>query len=189
MFSNYCLFYLEYEKNAEVSRLLLNRGTELYKLKQFNGALHYYNLALIFAEKDTQSVGFAYANRAAVLVSMGHFKEAIQDVDLALKNKYPEAQAEKLVQRKGRCEKAVEKNEQEYSTMDSKVKKEMEAEIQKLKKMRDDMLKVQNPNPLIPAAADFIEIKYDKVQGRHLAVNQDVSAGRQIILVTVHSKS
>ena len=109
---------IELAKNAETSRLLLNRGTKLYKLTNFKGALHYYNMALIFAEKDTQSVGFAYANRAAVLVSLGHFEEATQDIDSALKNKYPESQATKLEQRKDRCLKAIQKKEAEYLAID-----------------------------------------------------------------------
>ena len=134
-------------------------------------------------------MGFAYANRAAVLVNLGHFKEAIQDVNLALKNKYPESQAEKLVQRKDRCEKAIQKKEEENSAIDPKVKKEMEAEIKKMQKLRDDMLKVHNPNPLIPAAAEFVEIKYDKVQVRHLAVNEDIPAGTQIVRMLINLNS
>ena len=143
----------------------------------------------MFAEEETQAVGFAYANRAAVLVSLGHFEEAILDVELALKNKYPESQAEKLVKRKERCEKAIRKQQEEYLTIQPEVRKEIEDEVKKIKAMSDEMFRLQNPNPLIPAAADFVEIKYDSIQGRHLAVNQDTPAGTQINCIPVYSNS
>ena len=159
---------------------MLNRGTELYQLRDFHGALHYYNLALIFAQKGTQSVGFAHANRSAVLVELGRFEEALQEVDSALKNNYPEARVEKLKKRSDRCQKSIQQKHDEYLAMDAQVRKDMEAEMQKMRNIRDEMLKVEKSNPLMPAAADFVEIKYDTAQGRHLVVNQDVPAGTEM---------
>ena len=49
--------------------------------------------------------------------------------------------------------------------------------MQKIKTFCDEKLRLEKPNPLIPAAAEFVEIKFDEVQGRHLVVNQDVDPG------------
>ena len=159
----------------------MNRGTELYKLKNFLGALHYYNLALLFAETDTQAVGFSYANRSAVLVELGHFEEALQDVELALKNKYPASQIEKLEKRKSRCQKSMQKKQAEYLAVNPKVREEVESEMQQVKNIRDELLVLKRPNSLIPAAAEFVEIKFDTGQGRYLAVNQDVAPGKTLL--------
>ena len=139
-------------------------------------------MALLFAQTGTESVGIAYANRSAVLVELGRFEEALQDVGLALANKYPELRRQKLEQRKERSQKGIQKKQEEYLAIDPEMKKEMENEIQKINKIRDGMLHVEKSNPLIPAAADVVELKYDAVRGRHLVVNQDVAAGMQMIL-------
>ena len=150
-------------------------------MKNLRGALHYYNLALMFAETDTQAVGFAFANRSAVLVELGYFEEALQDIESAVKNKYPEAQAEKLEKRKSRCQESVQKKQSEYSALDPKLRKEIESEMLEMKKARTKLLTLERPNPLIPAAADFVEIKFDKELGRYLALNQDVAPGMKLL--------
>ena len=105
-------------------------------------------------------MGFAYANRSAVLVELGHFEEALEDIELAVKNNYSKSQVEKLVRRKNKCEKRIQTKQVEYLEIDPKVRNEMEDEIQRMKYMRDGMFQVEKPNSFIPGAADFVEIKY-----------------------------
>ena len=82
--------FAEYQKNLETSRQLRDHANALFRSKSLQDALHYYNLALMFATTYTEAAGLAYANRSAILVELGHFQDALLDVDLALKNKYPE---------------------------------------------------------------------------------------------------
>ena len=149
----------------------------MYNQKNYGVALHYYNLALMFAEMDSEAAGMAYANRAAVLVELGHFEEALEDVDLASKNKYPESKSSKLEQRRAKCEESIMRKQQEYEAIEPKVKKEMEAEMAEMRKLRDEMLQVKKSNLLMPSAAEFVQVKFDSDQGRHLVVNQDVPPG------------
>ena len=172
---------LEYVKDSGTSRLLRDRGTELYKQRNFQNALHYYSLATIFAEKGTEAAGIAYANRSAVLVEMGQFEEALEDVELALTNKYPDSRLQKLEQRRKKCQESIQKKLQDYLAIDGKVRKEMEAEMEDMKNLRNEILQLKKPNPLIPAAADCVEIKFDKNQGRHLVVTGDISPGISIM--------
>ena len=156
---------------------LRDRGTELYKRRNFHDALHYYSLALMFAEDETEPAGIAYANRSAVLVELGHFEEALEDVKLALKSRYPESRIQKLEQRRKKCQDSIQKKREEYLSIGPKVRKEMEAEMEDMKNMRNEILHLKQPNALIPAAADCVEIKFDKTQGRQLVVNRDVAPG------------
>ena len=158
-----------------------NHGNDLFKEKNLEVALHYYNLALVFAEMDSEAAGMAYANRSAVLIELGHFEDALQDVELAFVNKYPKELTHKLEQRKNKCQEWILKKQQKYDAIELKQRKVIEAEIQEVKKMRNEMLRVKKPNPLIPAAAESVEIKFDENQGRHLVVNQDVPAGTELI--------
>ena len=152
-------------------------------MRNLKAALHYFNLALMFAEMDSETVGMAYANRSAILVEMGHFEDALEDIDLALKNKYPESRAHRLEKRKVKCEELMQKKREEYLAINPGRRNEIETEIQHMKHMRNELLRVKKPNPLIPAAADCVEIKVDEDQGRHLVVNRDVCAGNWTICI------
>ena len=184
MIDFWCLFS-EYQKNTETSGLLREHGTVLYKQKNLQGALHYYNLALMFAEMDTEAAGIAYGNRSAVLVELGHFEEAIEDIDLALKNKYPESRSPKLEQRRVKCQESMHKKQEEYLAIDAKLRKEIESEVQKMKEMRDEIFQLKKPNSFMPAAEEFVDIKFDLCQGRYLVVNRDVAPGTK----SLHQKA
>ena len=131
----------------------------------------------MFAETDAEAVGLAYGNRSAALVELGHFEDALEDIELALKNKYPASRSQKLVQRRVKCQESIVKKKQEYEAIEPKLRQEIETEVQKMKKFIDEKLQLEKPNPLIPSAAEFVEIKFDEEQGRHLVVNQDVAPG------------
>ena len=169
--------FLEYQKNAETSRLLRDHGNRLYKQKNLEVALHYYNLALVFAELDSEAAGMAYANRSAVLVELGCFQDALDDVEYALKNKYPKSRSPKLEQRRTKCQESILRKIQEYEAIEPKLRMEMEEEMKQMKEMREEMLRVKKSNPSMPAAAESVEIKFDEVEGRHLVVNEDVPPG------------
>ena len=62
----------------------------------------------------------------------------------------------------------IREKQGEYFGLDSQVRKEVEEEMQKMKDMRYEMLNLKTSNPLIPAAAEFVELKSDPVLGRQL---------------------
>ena len=107
----------------------------------------------MFSDVETENFGMACANRSAVLIEWGHFEDAIGDIELALKNKYPEARIQKLLERRIRCHDLIRKKQEEYFALDSQVRKEAEEEMQKMNEMLDEMLTLKKPNPRIPAAA------------------------------------
>ena len=135
----------------------------------------------MFAEPNTEAAGIAFANRSAVLVELGHFQDALQDIGSAFEDKYPERLAHKLEQRRTKCEEFIKKQEGEYLALDPQVRTEIETEKQKLRKLRDELLRIEKPNPVIPSVPDFVQMKFDKDFGRHLAVTKDVSPGNSTV--------
>ena len=148
----------------------------MFKAKNFQDALHYYTLAIMFAESGTQDLGLAFGNRSAVFVQLENPQAALEDIDLAFLQKYPEASMEKLRQRQSKCQKSI-LAQQAADDKNSQLIAAVQKEVQSRKSMRDKMLMVENPNPLLPAAAKCVEIKFDSATGRYLMVNEDVRAG------------
>ena len=126
----------------------------------------------MFAECE-EELALAYANRSAILIELGQPQEALEDITLALDLKYPERLMPKLMKRKVKCEKMLEKG----CHVQSQVDDDMEAR----RKYRDQfLLRLQNPNPLIPSAENFVKIEYTRAAGRQLVVDQDVPAGKLV---------
>ena len=98
----------------------------------YKDALHYYNL--MFAEIETKDFRIACANRSAVLIELGHFEEALEDIELALNNKYPESRVQKLAEQRVRCRELIRKKQEEYLAPDSQVRKLKKLKVLKLGK-------------------------------------------------------
>ena len=168
---------LEYRRSAEVSNALREEGNVLFKSKNFQDALHYYTLATVFAPAESQELGLALGNRSAVFVQLENSHAALQDIDLALAHNYPQASVEKLRQRQITCQKLIQKKKL-VNENDKDLSSQVENEIKNRRFMKEKMLQLERPNPMIPAAAECVEIRFDNVMGRYLAVNEDVHAGK-----------
>ena len=129
----------------------------------------------MLAKKETEAAGKAFANRAVILAELGHFEDALQDVKLAFANGYPTKDYKKLEERKAKYQESIDQKQNKYSSIKSKLTEELE----QMRIIRDDMLVLKKPSPLIPVAAESVEINYNDNQGRHLVVNQDVAPGNQ----------
>ena len=160
----------DYQKNNEVSQALRLRGNEKFKTRNFEDALESYNISVMFAKTTGAELGLAYGNRSAVLVEMRDYEGALEDIELAINHNYPRALADKLLQRRSKCNDLILKRNQDD------IQKKVAADVETRKYFREEMLKIE-VNPLIPSAASCVKIKHDQVKGRHLIVDQDVSPG------------
>jgi len=93
-------------KDAAESRKMKDAGNKAYQEGQDLQALCCYTQALIFApvNKDGRSKEFSIclANRSAVLFSLKWYKQATDDIQLALVSGYPDELAYKLYERQGK---------------------------------------------------------------------------------------
>ena len=170
--------FLEYEKDPVASKALRDKGNECFKSGVYEDALESYNLAVMFARPEGEELGLAIANRSAVLVEMNDPIGALKDIDLALKSNYPASLSSKLNQRRERCEKMVQKSKEDARKIDRGLRAKVEAEWKLRKRIHDKMFTIENPNPLIPSAADFVKISFNEEKGRYLTVNRDVPVGK-----------
>lgn len=79
----------EFRKNDETAKLFRMKGNEYFNEHEFIAAMELYNKSLCFAEKDSQTIGLAYANRSTCFLKMNMFRKCLGDIELAEKNKYP----------------------------------------------------------------------------------------------------
>ena len=179
LYSYTCLKYIpsvsEYSKNTQTSAQFRDRGNDSFKKNSIEDALLNYNLAIMFAPANSEELGLAYANRAAVLMKLEDFQGSLADVDLAVRNNYPSGSIQKLKERRSKCERMLKKKEAEN---DPEEKNEVQSDRANRRKFCEGILfKVKKPNPSMPAAEDFVHVKYDEVKGRHLVVTRDIPAG------------
>lgn len=90
-------------KSNEKSDLLRSEGNQLYALRNFHDALARYNGSLCAAENESENSGLAYANRSAVYFELKLYELCLQNIDLALANKYPMKSREIMINRQNRC--------------------------------------------------------------------------------------
>lgn len=90
-------------KSQAKSDSLRKIGNQLYSDRKFNEALLKYNQSLCYAEKSSESLGNAYANRSAVFFEIKQFKHAIDNILLAIANGYPEKNVNILKTREQKC--------------------------------------------------------------------------------------
>ena len=62
----------------------------------FFQALGFYNESVCWSKSSSEQLGKCLSNRSAVHFDTGHFKAAIDDIGLALKNNFPEGKRAKL---------------------------------------------------------------------------------------------
>ena len=59
--------------------------------------------SIVYAPENGPELSLAFANRSACLYHNGNYEKCIQDIKLALNNRYPKNLEYKLLQRKGQC--------------------------------------------------------------------------------------
>nr|CAH7755733.1 unnamed protein product [Callosobruchus chinensis] len=149
-------------KNDAEAVALRQKGNEMFKTKNNEAALEFYTKSIAHAEENSESLAVAYANRSAVLMEEGHFKECLEDINNALCNSYPSKLKPKLAARKEKC--------------------------QELLKSQKTILYHQNipcipegiRNKHITCATNSVEIKENNELGRHIIATKDIQLGEVI---------
>lgn len=89
-------------KSTTAAAELRRRGNLAFGAKNYSAALKWYTESIAFAPTGSQELAFAYANRSAVLISVGKQLECLLDINRAFKENYPEAGKQKLIDRKNK---------------------------------------------------------------------------------------
>ncbi|XP_023343918.1 SET and MYND domain-containing protein 4 isoform X2 [Eurytemora carolleeae] len=90
-------------KNGTAASRLRDQGNEKFKRKDNAGALKLYTESIICAPEYGPELSLAYGNRSAALFHCGEYRAALDDVQMALKCKYPKNIEYKILQRKAQC--------------------------------------------------------------------------------------
>lgn len=153
-------------KSGEKSINLRKIGNQLYADRKFNEALLKYNQSLCYAEKSSENLGNSFANRSAVFFEMKHFDHAINNIQLAIANGYPEKSLQILKTREEKC-------------FDLRIKQKSnsnrEAEFFKLS---------HKPNRTLPSVVDCLETRTNDKFGRHVITNKPLRVGDIIAIDT-----
>ncbi|XP_050298732.1 SET and MYND domain-containing protein 4 isoform X2 [Anthonomus grandis grandis] len=150
------------KKNNKKSEEFRQKGNEWFKNKNSKKALECYTKSVAFAKSGSQNLALAYANRSAVLFENGLYQECLIDINLTLKNDYPERLMSKLLARQA---KATE-------LLPSQKKVEFLTPVPSIPKKRQ--------NTLIQSAMDSIQIEDSKELGRHIIASKDIEPGEII---------
>lgn len=148
-------------KDNEKAISLRKKGNELYKDKKFFDALLRYNESLCYAEPSSEHLGFAYANRSAVYFELKLFNKCLENIEMAIKNKYPESSMEILSARKKKCENNL-KNSQEP---------------------KNNFFKLSiKPNAKLPQIATSLHLAENETFGRHITTSRKLAVGEIIAI-------
>lgn len=135
------------------------RGNELYKKQQIHDAIIFFNMALNFA-KSKENLALAYANRSAAYLEANKYKECIDNIKLARKNKYPAEKMAKLDEREEKCLKSMMEN----------LQVDPEESI--------DLFKLSYPaNEKIPWIIDGLVMRKTKKYGRGIYTTRNLMPG------------
>jgi tetratricopeptide (TPR) repeat protein len=91
-------------KSDEQSNIHKNNGNIHYINKLYREAIGEYNKALCFAKSDAQK-GLIYGNRSAVYFKVKRYKECVENILLAISNRFPLEKLKKLNEREQQCRK------------------------------------------------------------------------------------
>lgn len=116
-------------------------------------------------------MSFAYANRSAVYLKLGQYKNCIENINFALANgSYPAGKKTKLMQRLKKCEQML--NDEETNKNDAQEED-----------YGNYILKLSfKPNEKVPMFAECLELKTNSNYGRHIVTNKKLHPGDVIAI-------
>ena len=77
---------------------------EQFRCHEYEGGLKLYTESVICAPEFGPELSLAFGNRSACLYHLGHYKDCLQDIELAFRFRFPKNLAYKLHQRRGQCQ-------------------------------------------------------------------------------------
>lgn len=146
------------------SDLLRSEGNQLYALRNFHDALAKYNGSLCAAENESENIGLAYANRSAVYFELKLYELCLQNIDLALANKYPMKSREIMINRQNRCRSLMT-----TATSADGCNRIYEIADEKGSKRR------------FSGIDEYLKLKVDQQFGRHIVADKSLNVGDVIV--------
>lgn len=90
-------------KSPAHSSKLRADGNEKFKYKDYASSIELFTESMAHASYNSKEMALAVANRSAALFYLGAYEECLKDIELALRNSYPESLRYKLYTRKAEC--------------------------------------------------------------------------------------
>lgn len=92
-----------FPKSGGTATKLRDEGNAKFRLHDNEGALKLYTESIICSPELGPELSLGYGNRSAALYHIGQYEDCLQDIEQALKTKFPRNLEYKLHQRKGMC--------------------------------------------------------------------------------------
>ncbi|XP_059490779.1 uncharacterized protein LOC132205613 isoform X2 [Neocloeon triangulifer] len=126
-------------------------GNKSFRSGDYRRAISAYTKSLARAPAGSELRGLAYANRSAVLLTLGYYEECISDAKIALENNYPENLAQKLQMRMAVAYKALGK--------EAEAKESLQVAV---KLIKDRKLRPEVEEAVIESLRDELEDRHQK---------------------------
>ncbi|KAF4521764.1 hypothetical protein B566_EDAN006283 [Ephemera danica] len=118
-------------KDKEKSEQFRTEGNSEYRNRNNQKALELYTKSIAYAPHDSSELHVAYANRSAVLRSMGKCRECLVDVKRALSHGYPKDKSFKLLIRELQCHRDLENSKEVIESFEkaSKITEQVRSDL------------------------------------------------------------
>lgn len=160
-------------KSNERAEKIRNEGNKLFVEKSYFDALLKYNESLCHAERGSEAIGFAYANRSAVYFEMKLLEKSLKNIEFARHNGYPQKNILILDKRAEKCLQQIEAG--------GEVKKDDDP---------FDFIKLTNEiNPKLTFVSKCLELRSSEKFGRYIVANRDLKVGDIVAIEKPHFKT
>jgi len=198
---------VHHAKSGTTASRLRDQGNDKFKAKDNAGALKLYSESIICSPEFGPEKSLAFGNRSAALFHIGEYESALNDVNMALKSKYPKNLEYKILQRQAQCllrlglyEQALEAlNKCETAIAAARLSDEKKGsvtrdvnaialEITGLINRSSPAEKAERKrapefsNPSLPYASPKLDLKHseDATRGRYVVATQELKEGEVI---------
>lgn len=197
---------LRRRKDNEESRKFREEGNKIFLQKtgvpRFEEeALELYTKSIAYAIPNTAEVAKGFANRSALLLSIGRLMECLGDIERALNSNCPVELMPKLYIRQGKCFSILAHQSYTQSKFwlskvpvnDSSLRK-MEKDLKKysLMDVEDYESTFLQQDPSVPqiksihqkfsCASDALDVKYSGPTGRKIVATRDIGVGEVLVV-------
>ncbi|KAF4522411.1 hypothetical protein B566_EDAN007661, partial [Ephemera danica] len=192
-------------KDKEMSNKLRADGNTAYQKGDNMKALELYTKSVAYAPFDSPELALAYANRSAVLRTLGMCHDCLEDIQRAFNHGYPTEKSFKLLLREAQCYRdlgasggAMTIYLKASMMLHSLPKEELSVLLKQLseaseapqKNVRVELVIYPEetpelsygPNSETPCASSAVRIEYSEQQGRHLVATRDIKIGDILVL-------
>lgn len=154
-------FRLNRKKSNVHSLRTRTEGNRKFAQNDFEGAMELYNESICFAEKGSELLSLAYANRSSCFLKLRMYERCLVDIQLAKTANYPERLMPKLEERQREC---MKRKLPTVSTPSTEPMLSFEAD----KKW--------------PCMANVLQIEKNDRFGRLIRANRDIQIGDTILI-------